>query len=489
MTHLNPRRLAVVGLFAALAAPMLASAQTTTEPTPSPTATPTKTSVEISTPPLVDGRRALPAPFDPVFPSTDFVGPTIGVPTDPGIRVYGWGDFGAEISTSKNSTYPMSYQVIPNHLQLDQAILRIDKEPDTVQTDHVDWGFRFSNLYGTDYRFTASDGWWSTQLFHKNQAYGYDLPEAFGVLYIPKVAQGMTLEVGRYISPPDIEAQLAPQNYLYSHSLMFTFDAYTQTGVLATVKLSNYWTVLAGVHAGNDTAPWSPSSHPSIEAFGRWVSHSNKDSVMFGVDSLNNGQFKGFTLGCPGNGSVQCLYGHDNVQQFNATWSHAFNSKFQNEAELYYIYQFNAPVGGSINNGPVQYGGGGGTTGILAGRSTSIGAVDYMMYSFSKNDFLTFRIDYLNDPRGQRTGALLPGWYLGPQVGNAAGTSFVENAVGGAYGSITAGWTHHFSNTLEVRPELRVEKAFNPSLLVYDNYTKSYQSSAGVDLIQWFGNP
>ena len=482
-------KLAVVGFFAALAIPLFASAQTT-EPAPSPAASPS------SAPTLIDGRRALAAPLDTVFPSTDFTGPTIGVPTDHGIRTYGWLDFGTEMSTSKYSTYPMSYQVIPNRVELDQAIFRIDREPDTVQTDHVDWGFRLSNLYGTDYRFTTGEGWWSGQLLHFNRAYGYDLPEAFGVLYIPKVAQGMTLTVGRYISPPDIEAQLSLQNFLYSHSIMFTFDAYTQTGILSTIKLSNYWTVLAGLHSGNDIAPWAGGTQhfPTGEVFGRWVSHSNKDSVMFGIDAINSSaKFKGFTIGCPNNtivsGSSQCLYGHDNLQQFNATYTHAFSSKLQNLFEAYYIYQFNAPVGGTINNGPVRYGAGGGTTGILLGRSTSVGLVDYVEWAFSPRDFLSFRLDYMNDPRGQRTGALLPTFYLGPPVGNAAGTRFVENAVGSAYGSITAGVTHHFNSTLEIRPELRTEKAFNSAVLVYDNYTKSYQSSIGIDLIQQFGNP
>lgn len=36
-------------------------------------------------------------------------------------------------------------------------------------------------------------------------------------LYILNVAQGLVLRLGRYISVPDIEAQLAPNSYMYSH--------------------------------------------------------------------------------------------------------------------------------------------------------------------------------------------------------------------------------------------------------------------------------
>jgi hypothetical protein len=38
-------------------------------------------------------------------------------------------------------------------------------------------------------------------------------PLAYGLMYVPNVAQGMVIKFGRYISPPDIEAQLAPDNY------------------------------------------------------------------------------------------------------------------------------------------------------------------------------------------------------------------------------------------------------------------------------------
>jgi hypothetical protein len=37
-------------------------------------------------------------------------------------------------------------------------------------------------------------------------------------LYFP-VMQGFNLRIGRFVSIPDIEAQLAPNNYNYAHSL------------------------------------------------------------------------------------------------------------------------------------------------------------------------------------------------------------------------------------------------------------------------------
>jgi hypothetical protein len=89
----------------------------------------------------------------------------------------------------------------------------------------------------------------------------------------------MVIKFGRYISPPDMEAQLAPDNYLYTHSLMFTFDCYTQTGINAAIKLNDQWSVLFGIHAGDDIAPWNGAAHPTAMAMVRWTSKNNNDSL------------------------------------------------------------------------------------------------------------------------------------------------------------------------------------------------------------------
>jgi hypothetical protein len=156
-------------------------------------------------------RRALPAPLDGIFPSSEYLGPSplIGVPdTDPiypltkalwstfpglkraKIKVYGWANFGVNASTSSKSNIPESYATVPNQIELDQGVLRIERVPDTVKTDHVDWGFRLSSMYGMDYRWTTAQGWFSGQLLHHKYLYGFDPVEAYGLLYVPSVAKG-----------------------------------------------------------------------------------------------------------------------------------------------------------------------------------------------------------------------------------------------------------------------------------------------------------
>jgi hypothetical protein len=501
--------------------PLASAAPITAQATPDGSPAPAVSPAPAASPTAEPSRRGQAAPMDALFPNADFGGPLIGTNIDPTgyplesalakstdfgkwldqnrIRVYGWANVGIELSpTSAINTYPISYNPVANRLELDQFVLRLERDPDTVQQDHADYGFRISNIYGVDYRWTSGYGYFSAQLQTRNQLNGYDNPETFASLYEPHFFQGGTeFFLGRVISVPDIEAQLAPQNYLYTHSLMFDWDSYTQTGLFAWSKLSNMFTIDYGIHFGDDVAPFTLVQHfPTGQLFVKYTTKANKDDILAGVDAYNNGNFSYYVAGAnavtapqcaayaatvqyanPKTGQVytgipsnSCLYGHDNLQQVNLVWYHTFNTNFHNAAEVYNIWTRNAPAGGSISNGPLQYAAGGGPGVFLPGYSEAVGAVDYLEYKFSSRDFVSFRTDYLNDPRGWRTG------------------------YASSYGSLTLGVTHHFSPLTWIRPEIRTEKAFTKGETPYDNLesasgyvgTKNYQNTLGIDLIQWF---
>ncbi len=453
-------------------------------------------------------RRGYPAPFDPIFPMTEWIGADhmypIGVP-DSGatypfekmmwkkfpllaksrIRMYGWANPGWNYSTSNNSNQPLSYAIVPRVPQLDQLVFRVERVPDTVQTKHMDWGFRFSGLFGIDYRWTTAQGWGpaSNSLLNHNYLYGFDPVECYGVLYFPKIAKGATLKFGRYISPPDIEAQLAPDNFLWSHSLMFTYDTYTQTGAIASVKLNDQWTAQAGIHAGNDMAPWNVAAIPTAQAFLKWTSKRNNDSIYGGVCDINNGRYRlarevnnsraivdqlnslGSQLTPAITFNMPKIPAHDNLQQFNLTWSHRFNKRGTviTMTEAYLLYSIDALTGGTVNNGPPRRfftGVGPGT--FLPGTSLAWGVVNYTAFKISPKDFIVIRpVDYLGDPRGWRTG------------------------FAGTFTSWTVGWTHRFNDKLCIRPEIRYETALN-NATPWNNGTKGSQFTFGGDLIYRF---
>jgi hypothetical protein len=409
-------------------------------------------------------RTGVLAPFSsPPFPFTDHIGPVIGykdttewplmeaVYAGPNadwwkknrIKIYGWADPSVTFGTSKNSNVPLSYAIVPNSLQLSQAILIFERVTDSVQTDHVDWGFKFTSLYGIDYRYTTAKGYFSDQLLKHNNLYGYDPLQMYVDIYIPWVREGMIIRAGRYISPIDIEAQLSPENYLYTHSVMYTYDPYTFTGVQFITKLNKRFTLMLGVQAGNDMAPWTTSSQPNGEFLLKWVSESGKDSLFGGVDSVGKGYF---------------LNGHDDIQICSLVWTHKFTDKFHTLTEAYYDWERDALAGGSVTNGPsYPYFPFVGPGKYLPGLSDAFGCVNYTAYQTSDKSFICLRNDVLVDPRGWRTGF--------------AGTYFEQ----------TLGWVYHITPWCVSRPEVRFD--YTTGQLAYDNGTKRDQFTFNWDII------
>jgi hypothetical protein len=447
-----------------------AAADAPPAPTTGATSAPTTTAAAPASQPSEPDRLDLPpAPLDsPPFPSSDWTGPdpTIGTHdsnpqsliegliknTGPGkfladnrIRIYGWADIGGNISSSKKSNSPLSYDLVPNQVVLDQLVLRTERVLDTSQTDHVDWGFRVGQLYGTDYRYTAAKGYLSDQLFDHNREYGYDFPEAYGEVYLPKVAEGMVIKVGRYISPADIEAQLAPQNYMYSHSITFTFDPYTFTGINTVTKLSRNVTLELGLHGGNDVAPWVSASSLNGLAMVQLRNDSGSDALYGGLNAIGNGKYRDQ---------------HDNLQQAVAVWGHKFNDTFHMQTEVYYLWQFDALKGGSVIDGPSTPFAGSGAGTLIPGRSDAYGFINYFETKLSATDYLTFRSDVFEDPQGQRTG------------------------YANTYSSFTFGLSHNFSPNLTFRPEVGYQRSYQQP--AFNNGTRKNQVTASADLIVLF---
>jgi hypothetical protein len=300
-------------------------------------------------------RRIPLAPFDaPPFPSADWqIGgtPIIG---DPGnlapwplmealyagpngeawkksrVQIYGWEDFSWNLSTSTNTSrgpnanFPLIYDLRPNRFEQNQLVLYIERVPDESQIDHVDWGFRISGVYGLDYRFMISRGLFSDQLLQHNNYYGFDMPMVYVDLYIPRIFEGMNVRIGRIISEPDIEAQLAPNNLMASHSLVYGFDNYTQTGIFTTTKINNQWTVQLGISNGTEVALWQkdPGNQPTGTVMIQWTSPNQCDSIYAGDNAFNNGEF-----------------GYNNLQQIVDTWTHKFNENIYTATEALYMYR------------------------------------------------------------------------------------------------------------------------------------------------------
>jgi hypothetical protein len=418
-------------------------------------------------------RRSPPSPWSaPPFPSSEYQGtPVIGAPpstsVDPlmnalyegpfgeqlkqsRVKVQGWITSSGNWSNARHSNLPTAYWIVPNAYELDQAVLRFMREVDTAQTDHIDWGFRSIHLYGIDYRYTTAGGWFSDQLLKHNNLYGYDPVEQYLELYIPRIFEGAYMRLGRWIACPDIEVQYAPDNYLATHSLLFTYDTYTQTGVMFALQLTRRNMIQGAIQSGTDMAPWYKGALPTGFFGWRWVSQNNKDSVYTCLNNINNAKFRYFKV----EGKQA---GHDNFNYIVSTWTHTFTEKVHTNTEAYFMWQFDAVKGGTPSLGPpMSFGGGGGIGPFIPGASLAYGVLNYTMFQVSGRDYFTIRNEWWRDEQGERSG-------------------FATN-----YSSHTIGLSHQFNDRLMVRPEIGYYHSYD--VPAFDLGTKHNLLMYGFDL-------
>ncbi|KUR81318.1 hypothetical protein AQZ50_01870 [Novosphingobium sp. Fuku2-ISO-50] len=438
------------------------------------------------------------------------------------IQAYGWVDVGGNLSTSsvRQGNQPAAYAFAPNTVTLDQAVLYVERTPDTVQSDHVDWGFRVAGMYGTNYRYTASRGFLVDQgLYQRNKAMGFDMPMIYGEVFVPQVAQGLLIRFGRFISLPDIEAQLAPNNYMYTHSLAYTFDNYTNQGIQLTLAATKNLFLQLGLTYGSDTAPWNagqkipnlaqmitpalwaqngngaafadanghpygaisntlfpgatfkrdPGAVPSITACVRYQTSSARDNIYLCADAINSG-----------------TWGYNNLQWFGGTYYHKFSDTMHVALESYTLYQKHVVNVDAGSPGYFLYYAGGtpfspqyypynGPSGAQCADPTATSctahvftALAYWNWQFSPMNNLSLRTEYYNDEQGQRTGTKSRYWEMG------------------------LGWQHWFSAQIEVRPEVTYYRsidanAFNINVATGDaSQAKNHQLLVAGDLIVHF---
>ncbi len=337
------------------------------------------------------------------------------------------------------------------------------------------------HLYGVDYRYTTAYGLFSYQLLNHNNVNGYDFPMVYTDLYFP-VMQGMDVRIGRFISIPDIEAQLAPNNYTYVHSLTYTFDNYTNTGIEVTTAITKNWILQLGLTVGSDTMPWNagarltnpmpgnalypgttylkdPGAVPSGTFGVRWTSDDGRDDVNFVMDAWNGGQ-----------------WGYNNLQWIGLTYYHKLNDYWHIAFETWNIHENNVPnlnnatangivAGGgtpfSPNNmpfnapnaawcsGPSQFGNTNVAGAPLTCTSDTQTFLLYLSYSPNKLNNFSLRTEYFNDPNGQRTG------------------------VPNAYADWALSWQHWLSPQIEFRPEIAYYRAV-------DNNAFNGNAAAGI---------
>ena len=104
------------------------------------------------------------------------------------------------------------------------------------------------------------------------------------------------------------------------------------------------------------------------------------------------------------NGINDGKYAYNNLQQYDATWYHKFSKTVHMATETWYMYERDVPALG----GTIQPELGANAAYCLPGEqrctAPEYAVVNFLQKELSAHDFLSFRSDFLDDKKGQRTG-------------------------------------------------------------------------------------
>lgn len=287
------------------------------------------------------------------------------------LRVSGWTEVSFTASTDRFDNLPMGFNYRANEFLLQQNWLRVEKPVDQNATTPT-FGFRCDTILpGSDYRFTVARGLFDGQLTANNgepNTYGIDPVQFYAEAYFPQVGRGLDVKVGRFFAQFGVESIAAVDNPLASHAYNFIYNPFTHTGLLTTLKLDDAWSVQNGLVTGSDVFI-GPAAVPTYIGSVKWAPPSGPDSVLFAV-ILGPGRFNQ-----PQN--------FNNPQVFDLVWTHKINGRLNYTLDALFGYQTNVPG---------------------SGTATWQGVVNYLTYTIGPRLSGTARLEFFNDPQGQRTG-------------------------------------------------------------------------------------
>ncbi len=320
------------------------------------------------------------------------------------MQVTGWADLSYTASTDRRTNLPIGFNHRANEFLLQQNWVRFERTVVTSGTTEPTFGFRSDTILpGADYRFTLARGLFSDQLTAQHgrpPVYGIDPIQFYAEGYIPTVGRGLDVKVGRFFAQVGVEANDAPSNVLFSHSYTFIYNPFTHTGALATLKLTDAWSVQAGLVLGSDVFI-DPSDRATFLGSVKWAPPDQRNSIAVNV-IVGPGRFD------PG-------HQLNNLDVFDLICTHRFNPRLNYTFESLFSFQTNVPDKGTIN---------------------SLSVVNYLTYNLTPRLSGTTRVEFFDDAQGQRTG------------------------FEGVYTTLTAGVSFSPRRAIAIRPELRYDYNF-----------------------------
>ncbi len=329
------------------------------------------------------------------------------------LRLYGWTDMSFTASSVAPEQLPMGFNYKANQFLLQQNWLRFELPVDLSATTPT-IGFRTDQFFGTDYRFTIARGLFSGQLTADNGmpiTYGYEPMQFYTEAYFPDIGRGLDIKLGRFysvIGADSVEAISAP---LGSRTYNLIYDPYTHAGILTTLKLDPTWTVQNGLVLGSDVFI-DPSDNPTYTGSVKWAPPGGPDSVIVSV------------ILCDGRFNQKRNF--NNPEIADLVFTHKFNGVLTYTLDALLGLQTNVPEMGTV---------------------TWFTITHYLTWTLTPRLSATARLEFFDDPQGQRTGFT------------------------GLYTALTTGLTFKPQPWLYLRPEVRYD---------YNDESRAFTGHHGV---------
>jgi Putative beta-barrel porin-2, OmpL-like. bbp2 len=322
---------------------------------------------------------------------------------DAPFRVFGWIENSFTGNANGLPRNLSNFSVFPNRLadqwQGNQYYFVVENplEPN----DMVNLGFRVDTLFGNDWQFTKSYGFFDGA-FTPNQFAGLDLPQLYGEIHLPILTPGgLDIKGGRFYSPAGFSAVPAISRPFVSVPYSMNYTPFTFLGAMGTLHLTDRINLIGGTINGFDR--WIDSSYKwGFMGFATWKSRNDKTNlVLIGAaapDQLPrfapaNSEFVPTATTPPTPalaGRINPFYGSSYRQFLSLVLTHQWTEKLTQAVETDHIWDPKI-IGFSLNGAPSSI--------------AYHGLVNWFLYSFTDKLSGGWRGEVFWDPYGAATGS------------------------------------------------------------------------------------
>jgi Putative beta-barrel porin-2, OmpL-like. bbp2 len=342
------------------------------------------------------------------------------------MQISGWTEGSFTASSAQHNNLPMGFNYRANEFLLQQNWLRIERAVVTSGTTEPTFGFRSDTILpGSDYRFTLARGLFDEQLTARHglpNIYGIDPIQFYGEAYFPAIANGLDVRVGRFFAIYGVQSIDAVSDALVSHAFGFIYNPFTHTGLLTTTKITNAWTVQAGLVLGSDVFI-DPVDTPTFIGNAKWTRSDQRDSVLISV--------------IVGSGRFNQARNFHNPELLDVVYYHQFNARLTYNLDCGLGYTTHVPD---------------------LGTAKWFWAIHYLTYVFTSRLSGTVRLGSFDDEQGQRTG------------------------FSGLYSALTVGLSFRPCKAIILRPEIRYE--YNGDSRPYEDKHGLFTATADT-IVRW----